>query len=211
VPEILGKLADSVKPVQPPGSQSDFEKAMQAAGIPLTGKQPDAPKVGPTGIPDCPPGYMLVDGKPVKESDALVGLVELVNGTAVKLYATLNGVKLDKALLKELEITPIERAELALAAPYAVPFVRKLLDKAELIGAVIFAGAVVVIIGSRLSIIKERIPKKTKPVAEGKPDQSPPASPPTQNNGAVPERILIPGIDRPATPEDWAEHGIDVT
>jgi hypothetical protein len=154
----------------------------------------------------------------VKESDALVSLVEMVNTTAVKLYATLNGVKIDKALEKELSLSPGERAELALTAPYAVPFVRKFLDRVEMVGALVFAGAVVCIVGARLAQIKERIPKKIKPApgAADKPAaqaavESPALDTSRKGTGAaVPDAIPIPGLDRPIQMEDWSKHGIAV-
>ena len=91
-------------------------------------------------------------------------LTDFAVGMSVRVYAGINKVELTPDLQRLIPMTADERKQLSFVAPYAAPYVKKLLENLPIIGAVCYGGAVVMVAAGRFSAVKARKPKPaTKP------------------------------------------------
>jgi hypothetical protein len=99
--------------------------------------------------------------------EALVALVDGFTPLAVRGWTTLRKVKWEKEFDKLTTLTASERQSLMLTAPMAAPFVYKLLEKSDAIGAVFFAGSYLMIVKNKVDAIAPPKVKETDDAGSG--------------------------------------------
>lgn len=154
-PDAMQRIPPPERPAldaPPAGSIGGEDAAAAAAGIGGSAK-PEADKPEPKGPPPGP------------APEAVVALAELVTSITVRCCALGWGIPVTREVEALGSLTMPERAQLLMLAPYAAPYIEKLLRNMDKVGAALFGLAYVLMVGRRLADLKARRPKAKKPPA----------------------------------------------
>ena len=137
-------------------SNPALEAARIGAGSipPPMNPKPDPAKEGgnkqePPPIPTPPP-----------TPDSVVALAEMVTLLAVKSFCAVNNVEINKEIESLCLLTPQEKKQLESVAPFAMPFIMKMLQNLPVLGACAFFGLYALILARRYATIKKYIKPK---------------------------------------------------
>lgn len=158
-----GSAAQGAAPERPRDAGGGADAAMAAAGVKAGGG--GGGKEG--GTPPPPP----IDPK------AVVALAEMVTSITVKVACIGWGIEVRPEIEKLGALTASERSQLEMLAPYAAPYIQKILANMDKVGAALFAGAYVMMLARRMSELKRLRPEKTPAGEPAKPAPAPAPAP----------------------------------
>lgn len=151
-------------------SNPSFDAARAAAGsgpVAAGGPVPDAvkapvaqpPPAGDGGGKSAPPPP---PPPPPIGPDSVVALCEMITVLAVKAFCVSSGIEYRPEIERLCQLTPPEKKQLQEFAPWAMPFIIKILQNLPVIGAIAFFGTYSLMLGRRYSELKKYIPPPKK-------------------------------------------------
>lgn len=170
-PEVVGPIpgssaSDSLAAALKAASETDEFKEAAAKAAGTDGAAEGAPaSFGDKPSVEKPGGAKLDPDK----GRALVDLLDTITGVICRIYASSAGIQWTPKLAAVFKLTPSERSQLAMLAPYAAPYIEWLLSHVKEIAAGLFAFVYWSMLADRLKLIKNAAPKKKEePAKDGK-------------------------------------------
>lgn len=125
-----------------------------ARGTPQPPPQPQPAQAGAQGA--TPPPQMPPPPPPTP--DSVVALAEMVTMLAVKAFCVSSGVEMNKEIETLCLLSPQEKKQLESIAPYAMPFIVKMLQNLPALGGLAFVGMYSLMLARRYNVIKKYVP-----------------------------------------------------
>jgi hypothetical protein len=162
------------------GGEGGFEEALKGAG-----EEPEKPE----GPPPQPGPSKPTPVDPA-EIEALINFCDMTTVMTCRGFAISRGVQWTQVLQRECMLNDGEKAQLAMTAPAAMPYIRKLMLHLDKFAAGLFFLSYSFMLAGRFSAIKSRAPKPM-PKKETDGRQTPPDN---GTHGFVPApSINVPG------------------
>lgn len=154
----------------PPSEETDtaggYDEALRGAG-----EEPEVDEAPPEGEPsngETPPpqGQAPPQGPPPVdpvEIEALIGFCEMTTVITCRGFAISRGVAWTNELQRECLLSDMEKKQLAMTAPAAMPYIRTMMQHMEKIAAALFFLSYSFMLASKISVVKSKTPPKPPP------------------------------------------------